>query len=614
MRFSLNVKSHACAKPQADTMILPSTDLVFGCAERWWSSLRCKTPMNLRSALSLFVILSNQRIKRTMKPPKRPLKLHKTITNPKKLKKIKRDLTTERKTAFSILFGVDLEVRIGRLSSATEAPYLQGPEFFASFGSEFTLDQDDLSDEHVYLAFRWSSASQKVKSVQWQVVHKPSSYGREDWEYPAGIMAKGVIKEPTAKLEDWNYFVVDFRPIINLPKEFTLKRPSKVPVRKVTLIKPVMRATHVKPVRMHSIGRTSALDGILKYLDTNRPYYLRLVIIGENGTPLGISQYVKIRTSNPDEDKEIEIFPDLLGPPKGPEQPERFFPTWDIVSYDPPRYATEEDHYRFIATQDFTVMGQTIWKAGEKVFLKPKRDDKDFWDHIEGAINSIGDLVDWVSSAWSDLQSDLVDGICGGSSDCKALAGPALKGGLMALGIPPELPTSAALASMGKEYVAAYVADQVPGVPPELVDEGIDRMTDYARNPPKGEGAPLFVPDPDFQDRPPCVHVKVHNPHQRVSDPMVIHLDYHNKDGDSVPTVHPEGVSPFNSTNTPVPPLQPNQFLNVPIFLTKNIYATESFSTSYGRCRDNADRRIGIFSFGKLIYTGETAWSGGPPK
>lgn len=514
-------------------------------------------------------------------------------------------------TLNDVRFDAKLEVGMRLLGSATQTPYKDG-EFAIPFGSQLTLTDEQLRAPHLYTSFRWSTRSSGIVSAQWQVVQTPTSYGFENWEYPAGIVAKGAAKALPKRHGDPSYFVVDLRTIYDLPQEYRLSPPiprktgkTQLPSGKISirrnLMRPVASAAPALQVKRTNFAHSMATLG------GHRMYYVRLVVLGASKRPLAITPYVPIRTGVP---SSITVHPGSF--PETPPPTTINVPDIRIVDYKPPKYFSGEDqYYRFVVLSNCPKFLQDNmgWKPGTKVFLPPKRDEgiDSIGDALGAAFDAVSDLVDWVSGVWSDLQAKFVDGICGGNSDCKKVAGPALKAGLMYVGIPPELPNSSDLCSMGKDYIASYVASQT-NVPESAIREGIDRMADVVNNPPGGPGGTFLWPDPDFQNKPPTVIVEAKNTSGEVTDVTTLWLLYGSTVGDSATYV--PHIPPWLDTKTPIPPLQPGQTLSFPIFLTPN---PETY-ISHGADRRSTytGRRVEIYAKGngKPLYFGETNWHG----
>jgi hypothetical protein len=510
-------------------------------------------------------------------------------------------------------FGAKLEVGMRLLITATQTPYKEG-EFMIPFGSQVTITDDQLRSPHLYVPFRWSSKAPKVTAAQWQVVQTPSSYGLENWEYPAGIVARGMVASLPKKADDASYFVVDFGPIYNRPKEFRLQPRSKVATRKrrptshhsLAVPKTGFSAVKISPaMRLQQVKFTASMATLAEH----RMYYVRLVLLGAGNKPIGLSAYVPIRSAPP---SSVTIYPGSL--PQNQLPPAMNCPKVEIVGYDPPKYFNPDDlahHFIVLSNCPKILLDTMHWKVGQHIYIPPKRDEgiDSIGDAAGAAFDAISDLVNWVSNAWSDIQAGFVDGICGGNGACKSLAGPALKIGLMYVGIPPDLPSSSELCSMGKDYIADYVATQA-GIPPEVVRAGIDKMADVVNNPPGGAGGTFLWPDPAYQDRPPCVHVKIRNTSGKPTDGTVLWLLYGSTQGDSA--TYPPWIPTYLDTQTPLPPLEPGESLDIPIFLTPN---PETFiSHGADRVTDYQGRRIAIYDKGgKPLYFGKTNWHGGAP-
>lgn len=498
-----------------------------------------------------------------------------------------------------------LEVGLNLLNTASQTPYKNG-EIQIPFASQLTLRDDQLRAPHLFVSFRWSSKLARPAAAEWQVVQTPTTYDLENWQYPAGIVARGVAKELPGKPGDPAYFVVDFRPIYDLPKEFRLEPPvQKVRPTRTTAPKAAAKAANVQ--RKTLTPKQLAFAKEMGTFAEHRSYYVRLVLLGPQRQPIAVSAYVPIRSQPP---TAVTIYPGSL--PASDQPPQLTLPAVKILAYHPPKYFSPDDRsQRFIVLANCPpmVLDMMKWKVGQQVRLSPKRDEGigGIGDAVGVAFGALEDVVNWVSKAWSDLQAEFVDGICGGNSTCKSLAGPALKIGLMYVGIPPDLPNYNELCSMGKDYVASYVADQT-GVPAEYVRAGIDQMTDVVNNPPGGAGGTFLWPDPAFQDQPARIEVLLTNPGKKPTDGAVLWLRYGSTQGDSA--THPPLIPTWLDTQTPLPPLQPGESLRFPIFLTPN--PETKISHGADKLHTYQGRRVMIYDVGgKVLYAGQTNWMGG---
>jgi hypothetical protein len=101
-----------------------------------------------------------------------------------------------------------------------------------------------------------------------------------------------------------------------------------------------------------------------------------------------------------------------------------------------------------------------------------------------GLVDGIGDLVDYTSKLWEEVQDGVVNavadsinslGIIDCDDECRALLETGLEIGLVAMGVPPSLPNFEDLTDQGLEYLADQALSQfAPGVPVP------DFVTDYA--------------------------------------------------------------------------------------------------------------------------------------
>lgn len=501
-----------------------------------------------------------------------------------------------------------LEVGLMLLGDAKQTPYKSG-EMQIPFRSQLTLTDDQLRAPNLFVSFRWSSKLAQPVGAEWQVVQTPSSYGMDDWEYPAGIVARGAVQNLPKKAGDPSYFVIDMKPIYDLPKEYRLLPPAKVPTRKGGAAPRAKFApTRLKPQASPELAvKRLNFAKAMATFDEHRTYYVRLVLLSAQRHPIAISSYVPIRSKPP---TSVTLYPGSLAPQNYP--PQLNVPAVKILEYYPPKYFSPDDrsqHFIVLSNCPKMMLDAMHWQVGQQIRLSPKRDEgiDGIGDAVGAAFDALSDIVNWVSQAWSDIQAGFVDGICGGNSTCKDVAGPALKIGLMYVGIPPELPNSNELCSMGKDYIVSYVAAEA-GVPEDLVRAGVDKMADVVHNPPGGSGGAFLWPDPAFQDQPARIEVEITNTSKKPTDASVLWLRYGSSQGDTA--TYPPQIPMWLDTQTPLPPLQPGESMRFPIFLTIN--PETMISHGADRLSTYQGRRVAVYDVGgKPLYFGQTNWMGG---
>lgn len=458
-------------------------------------------------------------------------------------------------------------------------------EFPVVFRTVFTVTDDQYRQANVWVPFRWRSDSPLVKSVEWQVVTAPLSESLDDWEYPAGIIARGRAAAPSGVGKD-AYFVIDFRKLRDLPPGFVLKRPA--PRRSASATARTNPEEHAAPQR----GRVRDLAPISPTLDlsaalmqqlsakrvrfasamseivTRRSYYVRIVLLSAGGAPIGASGYVTVHSGPP---SKVVIYENTLPPPY--VAPDVNPPKFVVTRYSGPHVfspGSATGHYVVLANCPKLIQDAWGWKPGMKVYLKPGEDSggliEQIGDAVGSAFSSFVDLVNWFAKTWDDLKNRFVQGICFGNEDCAKVAMPLLNSGLAALGIPPEIPTFNELCGLGADYLASYIASQ-SGIPEEAARAGLRKMADVVNNPPGEAGGAFLWPDPDYQDRPAMVWLEVWNPSQEVTDPALIHLGYGASRGEESGYPH---LATFLDSRTPIPPLLPGQKLKIPVVLKVN--------------------------------------------
>jgi hypothetical protein len=155
----------------------------------------------------------------------------------------------------------------------------------------------------------------------------------------------------------------------------------------------------------------------------------------------------------------------------------------------------------------------------------------DFIDAIGGFIGMLKDFVNWVSNCYDSLKKSVVsaigNAICNGDGFCESVIQQGLNAGLVALGMPPELPDFDQLEAMGEGYLVDTIAANAAasGIPfsedaaklalQEMIKKGKEASTSG------GSGATLWIPDPGHQYKPLLLMVNVANPSRTASTPAM---------------------------------------------------------------------------------------------
>lgn len=495
---------------------------------------------------------------------------------------------------------VELKVGAGAVTNPN-VPEGSG-EFPTQFIDEASLSEEGLRQANLYMAFRYRSQALGVKGVEWQVATFAASHGVERWRYPQGLMARGRYDHRLPEPGQAGYVTIDFRPIHDLPLGYTYPRPLPPKISGKGGVQPVAAKSYELPsatttltpeVEARYRQKATRFEQAMSSIAARRTYYVRLVLLGEKDSVLGLSTWVTVRTSAP---SQIVVYANAL--PSPVPAPNVVAPQIHLSRYSGPKYFSPDDRmYRFVVLGNVpkiisTTMG---WKPGDKLYLKPSNDDDGWLDKVGSAVGSVfsafEDIVNWLSETWDDLKNRLINTVCFNDAECAKYAMPVLNTGLTYLGIPPELPNFNELTSMGADYLASYVASQTL-LPEEAVRMGIGKMGDLVNNPPSSSGSFLW-PDPAYQDMPGVIWVEVNNPLSEPTDPVLLELKFGTLCGDACHA--PPQLSTYLDTMTPIPPLRPGQKMEVPIFLTEN----PEIAISHG-----ADRKSDYFGRKIIIYDG----------
>ena len=141
------------------------------------------------------------------------------------------------------------------------------------------------------------------------------------------------------------------------------------------------------------------------------------------------------------------------------------------------------------------------------------------WVAVFGAVGDLTKMIaDFAAATWDAAKGAVVSAVASVLKDtvgcpgwCQKGLETALNAGLVALGVPPSLPNFDALVSMGEDYIAAQVVQELAKAAPgpiaqELLKEAgkqaAKEFVAQAKSKANGPAAPDWIPDPAKQYQP----------------------------------------------------------------------------------------------------------------
>lgn len=367
----------------------------------------------------------------------------------------------------------------------------------------------------IKLPFNWSTDIKKVDSGLWQVSLLPFP---QDVQLASGQSGKaesnplsppGLVASGTAPCVNC-FFDIDFYPFSPEPKSPEPKKEEAKPwfswlqeaaqgiinaIRTtaenlVRLIAPSEKDSTAKPFQWtpKSIKPTDylMLEGDEGRTITIPPftYYVRVVPMYQ-GKPAGAASnavFIHWAETNVEAEKQLEQFKKCAVTPtpdecvyKGPPKPYQA----EILSYTPILGPTPGHVGCFIVTQDATVPFWGYFTKGQTLCPPPPPEKSwfdEFVDYLGKVVNSYSFMWDAAKNAVVDFVGDIV---CpsGTEKECKAGLSMAVNAGLVAVGLPPDLPNFDSLVNEGLDYYAAELARQA-GIPEEVAKEGLKKSAE----------------------------------------------------------------------------------------------------------------------------------------
>lgn len=450
-----------------------------------------------------------------------------------------------------------------------------GGEFFGF--SQISLKQDWALKE-VKWWYRFTCRDGRAVRAIWQAARFDFPKSTEGWQTPPGLIARGEVK-PLPATGQWSTFQVDYNPYAPSPDGPRVSEPpsrSAGPSSRPPLAAQPSRTAPAQPSRQAAAARGAspaltagaagatarivpdriALVRAMRSLPMPATFYVRVVALDAQGAVVGSPSPSIALTFGPPSQSTVTFTKEGFG-----------HPTAAFEGYQALRADAADSLCIYRSTRDFKdpFSQQVVWPKGTYFDMCKPKDSSfldDLGDVVGGFFGAMGDLVNWVSSAYESAKGALVGAVvsalkstvgCGGA--CQTLVAGALDAGLCAVGLPPTLPNFDQMVDMGADYLAAKIAAEA-GVPEEAAQQAMGAFVDEVRKS-RESGPPgdtWLVPDPDRQYRPGHVLLAVTNRGTAASDAVVLHLK-------------PRDGALFKESELPVPPLAPGATLRIPVFL-----------------------------------------------
>lgn len=454
---------------------------------------------------------------------------------------------------------------------------------------------------------RWTNNVQKATQAQWQVSVYPLTQDTKNWRTPPGLIGHGLVKSAPA-MGDYKRLDINLAPVvkripgsdvyaadainIKRPDEIVVKQPVRTqPTRQdrtvvkpdQTIVKQPVVITRkppvgkVVPIRVKPQIRPSTLVNMGK-----RRYYVRLVPLDATGNIAGApSTAVEVvYEPNPPEQQPIKFASTETVTCQSPQA--------RIKGYEPIRSRRTDSQYWFLVISPPPDMIASVfgWKVGDHLFLPPKEDSKDFWDYvgdaIGGVIDFVANVVNLISAAWNEIKGAVVGafvnflkGIQIGCPEwCETGLKMGLDAGLVAIGIPPNIPNFNELQNMGADYLAETIAAEVLAASPiplpkeelkKAAKAALTEMTNQVNQ--TASGGMWIMHDNTADPRPAYLMIQVFNPTNTATDAGYAYVN--------------EGYRVFKlNKNLPVPALQPGESVDIPVVLEPDLDLPDGIPTS----------------------------------
>jgi len=258
-------------------------------------------------------------------------------------------------------------------------------------------------------------------------------------------------------------FIVDFSSLLQSQEHTSTSTSSKQNTNKgfFTLSKPLV----------------SKNTGVVKAWSAIQPktYYIHVLPVKDGKIAGKPTNEVVVKMVPPSEDVKLYSAPDIYTVKIKDFQP--------IKGPDP-----NVCPHAMILDTDYVFHGQVIGKAGERICPPSYKGEgeKPWYESLWDALKS---GVDWVSETYTKLKSAIVsvvgDVVCAGNETCMKGLAAGLDIGLVAMGIPPDLPNFDQLIDQGFDYVVSEISTQVgcsDVVCKTLIEQNLRTVLDQHKN------------------------------------------------------------------------------------------------------------------------------------
>jgi hypothetical protein len=404
--------------------------------------------------------------------------------------------------------------------------------------------------------FRWQTIQAGVVSAMYQVSLFPFTKTLDNWALPPGLVTCGpapaAVGHPIGPNID-NTFVLDLNTFAPLPgMKATYKFPSQVLPQKLPPPSvpipmpgpgPIPQSTPLpqNPIAPRGLALpvasmvappaapnfvcgmiTQETQKVRHNLVANNPltYYVRVLTVNAQGQLTAPPSKVVTIIYHMEDPPQIKILTSPL--------------IVSIKQYVPIHWALNDYQYHYVCTKVFPLFcSENDVKAKKKLEFYPSSGcsgldciGEAIGNVFDSFVSLVEDAVNWVSQAYQDIKEAALNlamkFIPFKCDPCRTALKMGLDYGLVAMGMPPDIPDFDRLVAMGKDYLKGQLVEAVTQaaqqtgvpVPPEateaLLNEVIKKAQQTANNGP--DGSQWFKPDPDFQYRDPYVLIRVDNP------------------------------------------------------------------------------------------------------